>query len=87
MVPFLPFFQILVKIWKNNPFPPPTSFLVPKQALKRLEITFWQNFKIFGQKSKKVRFCAQNCLKPYIFFAFGPILKPFMVDEVQAIYF
>ena len=73
MVPFLPFFQNLAGIWKNNPFPSPTSFLVLKQHFKRLEIAFWRKFKILLLKPKNGHFSGQKCLDPYIFFAFGPI--------------
>ena len=87
MVPFLPFFQILAGNWKNNPFPSPTSFLVPKQAFKRLEITFWRKFEISPLEPENGHFSEQTCLDPYIFFAFGQIEKPFMVDGVQVTYF
>jgi len=44
IVPFLFFFQILVKNWKNNQFPSSTSFLVPNKRFTRLENRFWRKF-------------------------------------------
>jgi len=87
MVPFLPFFQILDGNWKNNPFPSPTSFLVPKQAFKRLEIAFWRKF----EKSTKNSDLSNNrdtlFFRPCISLAFGSISKPFMLDGAQVTYF
>ena len=73
IVPFLSILPFLVKMWKNNPFPSPTSFLVPKQAFKRLEIAFWRNFEKSAKNSEKPWNRDVTCSRHCIFVTFGPI--------------